>query len=262
MSIVFINDSAVHFESLGRGRPVLFLHTWVGSWRYWVPSLQTAAASHSAYAIDLLGFGETARDPLAPSLERQAALVQGFLDEMGIGRIAIVGHGLGALVGLTFAGLQLSRVARIMTIAMPLDPMSVDDRLRSSTPAELLDLISRRSGHSVDLFPSPAAMDARLQDITVDATRIQGTLAALCAVEVPCLIVYGSDDLLLRPPSPDHTAAFGPYLQHVVLEDSGHYPMIDAADTFQRLLLDFLALESGALPRTLQPRQEWHRRMR
>ena len=42
MSVILLNQSVVHYESLGRGRPVLFLHTWVGSWRYWVPCLQVS----------------------------------------------------------------------------------------------------------------------------------------------------------------------------------------------------------------------------
>jgi CheY-like chemotaxis protein len=32
----------VHYEVLGRGRPLIFLHGWIGSWRYWIPSMQSA----------------------------------------------------------------------------------------------------------------------------------------------------------------------------------------------------------------------------
>ncbi|MCK7519753.1 MAG: hypothetical protein MZV64_19525 [Ignavibacteriales bacterium] len=31
----------VHYEVLGRGRPVIFLHGWVGSWKYWIASMQS-----------------------------------------------------------------------------------------------------------------------------------------------------------------------------------------------------------------------------
>src|SRR5512147_904482 len=106
MSVILLNQSVIHYESIGRGRPVLFLHTWVGSWRYWVSSLQAVAASHSAYALDFFGFGESARTAAQYSLEGQAALVASFMDEMGIDRVALVGHGLGGLVGLHCAGLQ------------------------------------------------------------------------------------------------------------------------------------------------------------
>ncbi len=62
MSAVLLDEKIVHYEVLGRGRPIIFLHGWVGSWRYWVPAMQIAAMSFRAYAIDLWGFGDTAHD--------------------------------------------------------------------------------------------------------------------------------------------------------------------------------------------------------
>jgi hypothetical protein len=38
--------------------------------------------------------------------------------------------------------------------------------------------------------------------------------------------------------------------------------MMDDAGTFNRLLTDFLALESGLSPRELQLKEEWKRRVR
>ncbi|MFH1183454.1 MAG: alpha/beta hydrolase [Chloroflexota bacterium] len=262
MSIVFLKQSAVHYESLGRGRPVVFLHTWVGSWRYWVPSLQVAATSSSAYALDLSGFGDTARSPGAYSLEHRAALVGGFLDEMGIGRIALVGHGLGALAGLSFAGLDPSRLARIMAIAMPLDPLSVDGRLQSSSPAELLDLLAGRSANAADVLVEPSEIDPRALKLTPDVAQIHAGFAGLRDANIPCLLVYGANDPLLRPPSPEHTTTFGSNVHQIVLADCGHFPMLDSPDAFHRLLLDFLAMEPGTSPRGLQPKEEWRRRLR
>ena len=62
MSAILLDDRIVHYEVLGRGRPIIFLHGWVGSWRYWVPAMQAAAMSFRAYALDLWGFGDTAHD--------------------------------------------------------------------------------------------------------------------------------------------------------------------------------------------------------
>jgi pimeloyl-ACP methyl ester carboxylesterase len=221
-----------------------------------------AATSSSAYALDLFGFGDTARDPAAYSLEQQAALVGGFLDEMGIGRIALVGHGLGALVGLSFAGLHPSRLARIMAIAMPLDPLSVDGRLRSSNPAELLDLLAGRSAHAADALGDASETDPRALMLTPDVAQIHGAFAALHEADIPCLLVYGANDPLFRPPSPEHTMTFGSNVHQVVLADCGHFPMLDSPDAFHRLLLDFLAMEQGISPRQLRPKEEWRRRLR
>jgi pimeloyl-ACP methyl ester carboxylesterase len=76
MSAIILDGSMVHYEALGRGRPIVFLHGWVGSWRYWINAMQVASTSFRAYAIDLFGFGDTTRDPLRYSLERQADLAQ------------------------------------------------------------------------------------------------------------------------------------------------------------------------------------------
>jgi hypothetical protein len=102
MSAILLDGSMVHYEALGRGRPVVFLHGWVGSWRYWINAMQAASTSFRAYALDLFGFGDTTRDPLRYSLDKQTDLLRRFLEEMGIGKVALVGHDLGALVSLSF----------------------------------------------------------------------------------------------------------------------------------------------------------------
>ena len=42
MSAITIGGDLIHYEVLGRGRPVLLVHGWIGSWRYWVPAMQQA----------------------------------------------------------------------------------------------------------------------------------------------------------------------------------------------------------------------------
>ena len=117
MSAILLDSSIVHYEVLGRGRPVIFLHGWVGSWKYWIASMQVTSTSYRAYALDLWGFGDTAHNVLNYSLEQQSTLLDRFLNEMGIGKIALVGHGLGALVGMKFASRFPQSVDRVMAIS-------------------------------------------------------------------------------------------------------------------------------------------------
>ena len=138
MSAILLDSSIVHYEVLGRGRPVIFLHGWVGSWRYWISAMQITSTSYRAYALDLWGFGDTNHNTLNYSLEQQANLLNRFLNEMGIGKIALVGHGLGALVGMTFATRFPQSVDRMMAVSCPLDHQAVNARLKTATPAELL----------------------------------------------------------------------------------------------------------------------------
>jgi pimeloyl-ACP methyl ester carboxylesterase len=79
---------------------------------------------------------------------------------------------------------------------------------------------------------------------------------------VPCLFAYGTSDPAVTMPSPEKTESFPNHMNQVNLEGTGHFPMIDNPTQFNRLLTDFLALDSGASPRELQMKEEWKRRMR
>jgi pimeloyl-ACP methyl ester carboxylesterase len=241
---------------------VVFLHSWIGTWRYWVPAMQLASVSHSSYALDLLGFGDTARDPSGYSLEGQARMVEGFLDGMGIDRIALVGHGLGALAGLLFAGREPARVDRMLGVAMPLDPRTLDRRLQEAAPGELFTLLGGQAARAEELRTTSPAVDPRALRVPLDPDQISTALAAVRDASIPCLLIYGANDPLLRPPLAETATSMGANVHQVVLDESGHFPMLDAADTFNRLLIDFLALDRGASPRAIQPKEEWRRRMR
>ena len=262
MSAILLNQAIVHYEALGRGRPIVFLHGWVGSWRYWISSMQVASTSYRAYALDLFGYGDTTHDPSSYSLERQAALLTGFLDEMGIGKIAIVGHGLGALVGFYFAAQQPGSVDRIMAVSSPLDVAAINARLRTASPAELVDWLSGRAPEAATALSDAVKCDPRAVNGSIGSFAVNGLFKEFQAVSVPCLLVYGQDDPSIRVPPIDSTLGLGLHLHQINLADSGHFPMLDDSARFNRLLTDFLALESGMSPRELQLKEEWKRRVR
>ena len=79
MSAVILQNEIVHYEVLGRGRPIIFLHGWVGSWRYWIPAMQAASISFRTYALDLWGFGDSAKNPYYYAIENQTELLDQFL---------------------------------------------------------------------------------------------------------------------------------------------------------------------------------------
>src|SRR5689334_12541079 len=108
--------------------------------------MQVASTSFRAYALDLWGFGDTAHNVLNYSVEQQVSLIDRFLMEMGIGKIALVGHGLGGLVGMSFATRFPQSVDRMMAVSCPLDYAAVNTRLRTATsPGELTDWLSNRA---------------------------------------------------------------------------------------------------------------------
>lgn len=186
MSALTVNGDLVHYEVLGRGRPVILLHTWLGSWRYWTPTMQQLQASYRLYALDLFGFGDSAKNPAHYSLEHQIALLEDFMEQMALPKAAFIGHGLGALLVTEFARRHPDRVARLLAVSAPLfDTRDLDRRVpvarrvlvnRPAVPAGVFDA-------SAPTIVSPsAAMRAALLEA---ARNRSGAAPAAPRVEGP-----------------------------------------------------------------------------
>jgi pimeloyl-ACP methyl ester carboxylesterase len=129
MSAITIDGDLVHYEVLGRGRPIVLIHGWIGSWRYWVPTMQHFQSKFRVYALDLFGFGDSGKNPNRYSLEHQLHMLAEFTSELGVPKTAMVGHGLGALVAAEFARRYPDRVPRLVLVSAPLyNPGDLDKR--------------------------------------------------------------------------------------------------------------------------------------
>jgi pimeloyl-ACP methyl ester carboxylesterase len=260
LSAILLENSIVHYEVLGRGRPVIFLHGWVGSWKYWIASMQVASTSYRAYSLDLWGFGDTAHNTLKYSLDDQAKLLDAFLNELGIGKIALVGHGLGALVAMKFASRFRQSVDRVMAVNCPLNYDAVNSRLRTAQPQELSDWLSNRSPEASTALSDSSKADGKAIAASMAGLQAENIFGNFRSMDVPCLLVYGEKDQAITVPT--YEAATSTYTHQVILDGSGHFPMIEETIKFNRLLTDFLALDSGASPSELQMKEDWKRRVR
>ncbi len=264
MSAIIVDDEIVHYEVLGRGRPLIFVHGWLGSWRYWIPTMQALSAEFRTYALDLWGFGDTSKKTERYSLEAQAELLHGFMDQLGILKAAFVGHGLGGAVVVRFARNYPDWADRAMTVSMPLSPAAVASQL--TTPAlSLATLVESLLGKGPAVDPIVA--EARKTDLAAVETSLRAVLekdalADIKELRPSCLLVYGDKDPLIAPPQDGALADLTNNVHRVGLEESRHFPMLDEAAKFNRLLGDFLALKSGERLGNLELKEEWKRRVR
>lgn len=131
MSAITVDGDLVHYEVLGRGgRPVILLHGWIGSWRYWIPTMRQLQLKFRVYAVDLFGFGDSAKNPEKYSIDHQVHMLREFMDQLGVPKAAFLAHGLGTQVAIHFANKFPDRVARMLLISAPLfDPGDMNSRI-------------------------------------------------------------------------------------------------------------------------------------
>jgi len=190
MSALTVNDDLIHYEVLGRGRPVILLHSWVGSWRYWIPAMQQLQATYRLYALDLLGFGDSAKNPSKYTLEHQLALLEDFMHQMGLPKAAFIAHGLGTLVASEFARRHPDKVARLLAVSPPLfDTHDLDRRVPVArrvltTPRQTSELSAYASDAPTIVSPS-AAMRAALLEAARNRQPNTARMEAVAADPAP-----------------------------------------------------------------------------
>jgi pimeloyl-ACP methyl ester carboxylesterase len=224
--------------------------------------MQSISTSFRSYAIDLWGFGDSAKISDLYTLTKQVELLDDFIDKLGLGKIALIGHGLGALVCILFAARKSHYVDRLLTIGAPVSYTDISPRLEASLPLDLAEWLLKNT---------PAIKIIRQETLKADPEAIKCSLdkfdqnqfhKILAKLYVSHLCIYGQNDPLIHCSQHNISAALSNLSHHIVFEQSGHFPMLDQTSEFNRLLADFLNLQSGERPSPLQLKSEWKRRVR
>ena len=263
MSAIVIREGLVHYEVIGRGRPLVFIHGWLGSWRYWVPAMEELSSNYRAYALDLWGFGDSDRLHGRYSVETYVQLLDEFLDNLGMGmlRPTLIGHSLGGIVALRFAARAPDKVERVMGVSVPLRGAAIHRSLAgfSGNEEALARLVARRAK-----FPE-VEMEVRKTDVsaitgTTHSAMVNDLSHGLPSFEVPVLLVYGDDDPLITPPHQARQQNHDKNMRTIFLDSTRHFPMLEERGKFNRLLMDFLDAEDDLA--SLELKEEWQRRQR
>jgi pimeloyl-ACP methyl ester carboxylesterase len=190
------------------------------------------------------------------------AQVELFMDQMGIGRVPVIGHGLGGVVALNFALAHPDRVEQLLAVAMPLLPDNIARPLSGfaggENPARTILGRKLKDYNEVDMEANKTDGAAVVQSVR-DAMS-QDLAADLEDIESPVLLVYGRDDPLIESPDDDVLEDLDFNVYSIFFDGVQHYPMLEDTSKFNRLLRDFLMHKDNW--DAYQVKDEWRRRMR
>ncbi len=92
-----VNNISVNVAECGRGKPILLVHGWSNNWVGWTLLARELASKYTVFMIDLPGFGDSGRLS-SYSLESEAQIVGGFMNEYVGKSEAVIGASMGTLV--------------------------------------------------------------------------------------------------------------------------------------------------------------------
>ncbi len=259
MSSIVTNQGVVHYEVSGHGRPIILLHGWLGSWEYWAETMAQLQSSYRAYALDFWGFGDSGKRHDTFLVPDFVALVDEFMERLGIEAAPVIGHSMGGTVALSLALAQPHRVQQIAVIGSPINGASLSFWLKLAgepwaarmlwqypfTLNAFLKLFSLRAVKESQRWYQMVTKD--VSDTTLDSffssirsLRRTDLTHRLDKIAVPIMGMYGAKDIIVNP----HQAAVletNAARPHIVrLPGSGHFPMLDEPETFHRHLSDFI----------------------
>jgi len=263
MSGVLIDGSLIHYETFGRGKPLLLVHGWLGSWRYWVPVMDELSTEYRTYALDLWGFGDSDKGQERYDVDSYVELMVSFMDELGMGKAPLVGHTLGAAISTRLAARYPDRVAKIMAVGLPLTAEAINRKLLSAGPNDTLARLfwhRQRPYEEVEMSLSKTAKNAIA--LTIQSVARLDLRESLDVIDAPVLTVYGDKDNVIDIAQAEEMEGNHYAARAIVLSGAHHFPMLDQTAKFTRLLRDFMDVDSPEDLQELTVKQEWRRRTR
>lgn len=260
-----IDGNRIHYYEGGSssGTPVVLVHG-LGSraedWANLMPQLKQAG--YHVYAIDLLGYGRSARPKdAAYSIPQEAGVVKTFLAQQRIDKADLIGWSMGGWVTARVALDQPERVGRLVLCdaagirftpnftIFDFEPTTVPAvrrlyRLLMPQPTDLPDFLARdmvRKFYSLNWV-----VDRSARSMFQGNDLLDGKLGAL---QMPTLIVWGKQDHLIPLATGVAMHAQIPNSVLEIYDGCGHLAPGQCANRVGPRLIDFL---SGKNPQAHQ----------
>ena len=251
----------------GSGPPLLLLHGMFVDHRTWDSVSQELSDQFRVVSVDLPGFGESEKPPdsrFPYTIEGMGEAIADLYAGLGLGRAALVGHGLGGAVAAAVASTHPELVSHLVLVNSMSYPAEFDIRRRAAMMPLLgsfvfKQLLGRNAFRSyfnnfmlsergaiaqsrIDdyyyTFSEPAARASAFATLRATADT-RALIAHIARVSSPTLVVWGRHDRV-------YPAAHGQMLarqlpgQSFHLLDSGHLPQEERPTAVADLIGSFV----------------------
>jgi len=114
------NGTTIHVRVGGHGPAVVLLHGYGETGDMWAPLAADLMRDHTVIVPDLRGLGLSAKPTGGYDKKTQGYDVSGVLDALKIGKVDLVTHDIGNMVGYSFVAENPGRVTRLVLMDAPL----------------------------------------------------------------------------------------------------------------------------------------------
>jgi pimeloyl-ACP methyl ester carboxylesterase len=263
-----VEGADIRYLRVGRGTPIVLLHTLRTQLDYFDPLLQQLDTDrYEIIALDLPGHGESSAPPVEYTADYFTDAVAALLDVCDVRDAVVVGESIGGSIGLALAARRNPRVTRVVAIN-PYDYGRWGGIRRSSALANLLftamlvpilgPIVAHTETKGIlrrvlegGLY-HPSTLPAELVEKLARCGALPGhahafrslclewrswidARAAYSGIELPVTLVYGDDDWS-RPAEREANAHAIPGARTAILTNSGHFSSLERPQEVAQLI--------------------------
>lgn len=269
-----IDGTEVNYLDIGEqgsDRPIVFVHGLGGQWQNWLENIPRFAQSRRVVAVDLPGFGLSSMPSDKISIEGYGRVLAELGDRLELNPAVVVGNSMGGFVSAELAIRRPESVERLMLVSSAgVSQMDVAKQpiLAAAKAATLV--ITENAAQQRWLAGRPALRHAALALVARHPSRIRPDMAyeglikgtakpgfetalracleydfrdRLPQIGCPVLVVWGEKDAVIPVEDADKFIDLIDGARKIVMEDTGHIPMVERAPTFNDTLQEFLEHE-------------------
>lgn len=258
------SGAIVYYREAGQGPPLVLVHGWGGSSRYWMETMRDLADVRTMYALDMPGHGESSPFTGSITPRRLAQVIVDFADALHLESFDLNGHSYSSSVAAFVGTHWPERVDRLI--------LTCGSVYRNERERRLVNFVHRIAGMWVMLrqpwmsrvqrfYKQIARMlfyshvdDQRVRDSVEDFLRMDrhtgiqiplnagrmDYLTILRNVVAPTLIIGARRDSIMPAYGPPTLARLIPDSSLHWIENCGHIPMIERPHIYHQILHDFL----------------------
>lgn len=252
---VRVHGHEIAYYEAGNGSVVILIHGLGADARHWAANIGPLAESFRIIALDQIGYGKSDKPLMRYTVENYSDYLLGFLEALHVATASLIGNSLGGWVALDFTLRYPNRIGKLVLVdaagLRPLEALRLPNGGKPPSPLNtrwFFDLMAaNKQWATTDLGPD--AFERHVQN--GDGATMASTVAEMITgrefedkklekVRAPTLIVWGRDDLLIPLGMGEqfHRRIAGSQL--VVLDGTGHIPMVDKPVEFNQAVLRFL----------------------
>lgn len=114
--IYHFKNTAIHFETFGKGPAIVLLHGFLESSTMWKPLISSLSKNHFLITLDFPGHGKSDVISEIHSMELMAEVVNEILQHLQIPSATFIGHSMGGYVTMAYAELFPEKMDKLILL--------------------------------------------------------------------------------------------------------------------------------------------------